>query len=152
MRSDQFRALPTAYSHRRRCGATGGEWHSAVRLPEFQVEHSTTIRTTVPFRHALLERDGFHHAGELGEQPLPPRLNHPAPILAAINSVGGDCGNPLKRCRRQNPDGGNISQMGSFGNSGASVIFYYCKNIIYVYLLIFALSIRVFLAGTDCQF
>ena len=59
---------------------------------------------------------------------------------------------PSKRCRRQGSDGGIPSQMGSFGNSGASVIFYYYKNIMYVYLLIFTLVIRTLLAGTNCQF
>jgi len=58
-------------------------------LPEFPVDYSTTIRSTVPFRHTLLGRDGFHHAGELGEESVLRRLDLPAPMLASINSGGG---------------------------------------------------------------
>jgi hypothetical protein len=55
----------------------------------------------VPFPHPLLERNsaahGIHHTDELGEQPIPRRLDHPPPVLGdagldQFGAVGGECG------------------------------------------------------------
>jgi len=108
---------------------------------------------SLPLHRRLLQRAHAYPQGAAGDLAIPRTPPHKTVRFASFHHrLGGDCGNPLKRCRRQNPDGGNISQMGSFGNLEVLVIFYLYENIICVYTFILELSMRVFLAGTDCQF